>query len=51
MNDNHRKRKTCEALLVFKIAIDGDQNIELGCGTSQQFAVLDAGLSRPRQRS
>ena len=43
MNDDHRKRKTLEALLVFKIAIDGDQKIELGCSTSQQLAVLDAG--------
>ena len=43
MNDDHRKRKTLEALLVFKIAIDGDQNIKLGCSTPQQFAVLDAG--------
>src|SRR5262249_6816608 len=43
MNDNHRKRKTLEALLVFKIAIDRDQKIEVGCSKSQQLAVLDAG--------
>jgi hypothetical protein len=43
MNDDHGKRKTLEALLVFKIAINRDQKIEFGCSTSQQFAVLDAG--------
>jgi len=31
MNDNDRKRKTFEALLVFKITIDRDQNIERRC--------------------
>ena len=34
MDDNHRKRKTLEALLVFKIAVDRDQKIELGCSKS-----------------
>ena len=42
MNDSYRKRKTLEALLVFKIAIDRDQNVELGRGESQQLAVFDA---------
>ncbi len=38
--DNDGKRKTLEALLVFKIAIDRDQKIELGSSESQQFAVF-----------
>ena len=41
MKDNHRKRKPLEILLVFKIAIDRDQNVELGCSGSQQFAVFE----------
>jgi hypothetical protein len=34
MNDDYRKRETHEALLVFKIAIDGDQKIERGGGAA-----------------
>jgi hypothetical protein len=43
VNDNNGKRKPLEILLVFKIAIDRDQNVELGCSESQQLAVFDAG--------
>src|SRR5947209_16007556 len=43
MNDDHGNRNTREALLVLKIAIDCEQNVELTSGQLQQLAVLHAG--------
>ena len=43
MNDDYGKRNIFEALLVFKISIDRDQNIECCRREPQQLAVFDAG--------
>ena len=43
MNDDHCNRNTCKILLVFEIAIDREQSVELARCQSKQLAILHAG--------
>lgn len=50
MHDDHGNGRAGEALLILEVTVDGQQDVELLSGATQQLAVLDASPSAFRYR-
>jgi hypothetical protein len=45
MNDDHGERDVLKVLLILKLSVHCEKNIELNGSTPQQFSILHAGLA------